>query len=255
MPILDNFSLKGRTALVTGAGRGIGFSLACALAEAGADVAAVDLDRRSAESTADRIGALGMRSLAVQADVTQAEDVQRMIDKVLESWQHLDVAVNNAGIACQSAAEDIDEKDWDAVLDVNLKGVYLSCRAEARPMLARGSGSIINIASMSARIVNRPQRHAHYNASKAAVVQFTRTCAAEWAPRGVRVNTISPGHMQTPMTDDMSDEGKAQWVSNTPMGRIGTPADLQGAAVYLAADASAYVTGHDLLVDGGYTVW
>ena len=122
-------------------------------------------------------------------------------------------------------------------------------------MLAQGAGSIINIASMSGRIANRPQLHAHYNASKAGVVQYSRSCAAEWANRGVRVNTISPEHMMTPMTAKVPPEWVSTWVSNTPMARVGTPEDLMGAAIYLASAASEYVTGHDLIVDGGYTLW
>lgn len=122
-------------------------------------------------------------------------------------------------------------------------------------MLEQGSGSIINIASMSAQITNRPQVHVHYNAAKAGVVQMSRTLAVEWTAQGVRVNSISPGHMKTPMTEFMPDEGKQIWVSNTPAGRNGDPSDLQGAAVYLASDASSFVTGHDLVIDGGYTLW
>ncbi|MAE67594.1 MAG: short-chain dehydrogenase, partial [Phycisphaeraceae bacterium] len=221
----------------------------------GADVAIVDLDANSAESAAERIRSLGVRALAVRADVTSADDVTAMVRTVCDQWGRLDVAINNAGIANTAPAESLEESAWDDVLDVNLKGVFLCCRAEAADMLEKGRGSIINVASMSARIVNRPQQHAHYNASKAAVVQMTRTCAAEWALRGVRANTLSPGHMDTSMTADMNDEAKSTWRGNTPMGRIGAPDDLKGAAVYLASDASSYVTGHDLVVDGGYTIW
>jgi NAD(P)-dependent dehydrogenase (short-subunit alcohol dehydrogenase family) len=152
-------------------------------------------------------------------------------------------------------AETMPLAQWQRLLDVNLTGVLLACQAEAGAMLPRRRGSIINVASMSGQIVNRPQQHAHYNASKAGVVQVTRTLAAEWAPHGVRVNTISPGHTVTPMTAHASDVDRATWISNTPMGRLGQPADLQGAVVYLASDASSYVTGHDLVIDGGYTIW
>jgi NAD(P)-dependent dehydrogenase (short-subunit alcohol dehydrogenase family) len=255
MGVLETFSLAGCIAMVTGGGRGIGRSLAGALAEAGADVAIVDVDSETAGSAADEIGRMGVRSLGIEADVTRSTQVQATVDTVVSNWGHLDIAVNNAGIARTGQAESLEEADWDAVLDVNLKSVFLCCRAEAQVMLGQGSGSIINIASMSARIVNRPQQHAHYNSSKAAVVQLTRTCAAEWAARGVRVNSISPGHMLTPMTDAMSDEAKTTWISNTPMGRAGIPDDLQGAVVFLASAASQYVTGHDLVVDGGYTIW
>ncbi len=255
MSILDQFSLVGRTALITGAARGIGQSLATALAEAGADVAIVDVNTALAETTAHEIQKLGVKTLALDVDVTDVAKVKQMVTSVVAEWGRLDIAVNSAGIARRSPSEEIEEAEWDAILDVNLKGVFLCSQAVGRVMLAQGRGSIVNVASMSGQIVNRPQRHAHYNASKAGVVQVTRTLAAEWAQRGVRVNSISPGHTMTPMTAHSSDEDRATWISNTPMGRLGQPGDLQGAVVYLASDASAYVTGHDLVVDGGYTLW
>lgn len=255
MSILNRFSLMKRNALVTGAGQGIGRSLAIALAEAGANVAVVDRNMQTVEQTALDITGLGVKSLAIQADVTQTDQVNDMVDRITTKWGSLNIAVNNAGIAIRSPAESIPEEDWDAVLNVNLKAVYLCCRAEANVMLKQKSGSIINVISMSAQIVNRPQLHAHYNASKGGALQLTRTCAAEWANRGVRVNSISPGHMLTPMTQNCTEEEKNQWISNTPMGRNGEPSDLQGAAVFLASDAASYITGHDIVIDGGYTLW
>lgn len=255
MGILDRFSLAGRTAFVTGGARGIGRALAQALAEAGAAVAVADRNGEGAAVAAAELRGLGVRALSFPLDVTDSGQVTAAIDRLLAEWGRLDVAVNAAGIAVRSPAESIPEADWDAILGVNLKGVFLCCQAEGRAMLAQGSGSIVNIASMSARIVNRPQQHAHYNASKAGVVQLTRTLAAEWAERGVRVNSLSPGHTLTPMTARGVAADGPVWAANTPMGRLGDPADLQGAALFLAADASAYVTGHDLVVDGGYTLW
>lgn len=255
MGILDRFSLKGRTALVTGAGRGIGYALAQALAEAGADVACVDLDGDSARQAAETLARLGVRALGLRADVTRKDEVAAMVAAVVERWGRLDIGVNNAGIARGGRAEELSEEAWDAVLDVNLKAVFLCCQAEAQVMLSQGYGKIINTASMSATIVNRPQCQANYNAAKAGVVHLTRSCAAEWASRGVRVNCISPGHTVTPMTQDMGEDVRAIWRSNTPMGRLGDPVDLQGAVVYLASEASDYVTGHDLIIDGGYVLW
>jgi NAD(P)-dependent dehydrogenase (short-subunit alcohol dehydrogenase family) len=255
MGALDLFSLRGRTALVTGAGRGIGYAYAKALGEAGANVACVDLDPTTAQRTAAEIESLGVRSLAIECDVTKKAQVQAMVASVVEAFGQLDVAVNNAGIARGGPAEELSEESWDAVLDVNLKSVFLCCQAEARVMLPRGYGKIVNTASMSGTIVNRPQNQSNYNAAKAGVVHLTKSCAAEWASRGVRVNCISPGHTITPMTVRVSDEWKSIWRGNTPMGRLGDPADLVGALIYLASPASDYATGLDLIVDGGYTLW
>lgn len=255
MGILDSFSLRGKTALVTGAGRGIGRAYASALAEAGADVACADLDGASGERAAADLAVLGVRTLAIQVDVTKKRQVEEMVRRVTAEWGGLDIGVNNAGIARGGAAEEMSEEAWDAVLDVNLKSVFLCCQAEARVMLPRGYGKIVNTASMSATIVNRPQNQANYNAAKAGVVHLTKSCAAEWASRGVRVNCISPGHTITPMTEHTPAEVQAIWRSNTPMGRLGDPADLRGALVFLASSASDYVTGLDLIVDGGYVIW
>ena len=255
MSLLNRFSLDNCTALVTGGGRGIGATLARGLAEARAAVAVADLDLATAESTARDLDALGVRSIAIQVDVTIAKQVHQMVETVIAAWGRLDVAVNSAGIANSSPAEDLKEEAWDAVVDVNLKGIYLCTREEGRAMLAKKSGSIVNVASMSGQIANRPQLHSHYNAAKAGVIQYSRSCAAEWADRGVRVNTLSPGHTVTPMTANAVPEMGPTWISNTPMGRLGTPDDLQGATLFLASSASAYVTGHDLVVDGGYTLW
>ena len=255
MGILDRFSLKGRTALVTGAGSGIGRQLAIALGEAGADVAVADIDPESARDTAAEIDRTGTQSLSIHSDVTEASQVDSMVDSVLDAWGRLDIAVNNAGTAWRTLAEEMPEEMWDSVINVNLKSVFLCCQTEGRVMLGQGAGAIINVASISARIVNRPQQQVNYNASKAGVLHLTRSFAAEWAARGVRVNSISPGHALTPMTAGAPEEMRAEWVSNTPMGRLGQPEDFQGAVVFLASDAAGYVTGHDVVIDGGYTLW
>ena len=247
-------------ALVTGGGQGIGRAFAHALGEAGAAVAVVDLVATSAEAVAAELEAKGIEAMPVVADVTQADQVQSMIDTILKRWGRLTIGVNNAGIAGWFDAETMAEAEWDKMMAVNLKGVFLCAQAEARVMLAAGYGKIINTASMSAHIANTPQNQAAYNTSKAGVLHLTRSLAAEWAPRGVRVNSISPGYTRTQLVNDFLEKPIGQeklphWLALTPMNRLGEVTDLQGAVVYLAAEVSDFMTGHDMVIDGGYCAW
>lgn len=256
MSILDRFRLDGKTALVTGGGQGIGRAFALALAEAGADVAIVDINRETAAQVADEIRTMGRRSLAIVADVTRKEDVESMVERVVNEWGYLDIGVNNAGVGSWADAEEMSEEEWDRILGINLKGVFLCAQTEARVMIPQGGGRIINTASMSASIVNRPQNQVAYNASKAGVLHLTRSMAAEWASHNITVNTISPGYMRTPLIKSPEvAEMVPFWQEQIPMGRIGEVADLQGAVVFLASEAANYITGHDLVIDGGYCVW
>lgn len=255
---MNLFDLTGRAALVTGAGSGIGQRLAVGLAEAGADVSCLDLDvrRTGCDETAERIKAAGRRAIVLTADVTDPAGVDAAIEAHEAELGPLAVAVNCAGINHSAPAEEMTDEDWQRVINVNLTGIFYCCRAEARRMLDRGAGSIINIASMSATIVNRDLWQAHYNASKAGVKHLTATLAMEWARRGVRVNSISPGYIATPMISGPEWAPKRErFAEDTPMGRLGTPDDLIGPTVFLASDASAYCTGADLLIDGGFTRW
>jgi NAD(P)-dependent dehydrogenase (short-subunit alcohol dehydrogenase family) len=259
-PILDRFRLDDRVALVTGGGQGIGRAFAHALGEAGAAVAVVDVSADHAERVAAELAAKGIASLALPADVTCADDVQAMVDAVVQQWGTLTIAVNNAGVGAWVAAETVSEAHWDTVINVNLKGVFLCAQAAGRAMLAAGYGKIINTASMSAHIVNMPQNQSVYNTSKAGVLHLTRSLAAEWAARGIRVNSISPGYTRTALVDALlaSPEGQDKarhWLARTPAGRMGDVTDLQGAVVYLAAEASDFMTGHDMVIDGGYCLW
>jgi NAD(P)-dependent dehydrogenase (short-subunit alcohol dehydrogenase family) len=254
MSIYDIFDIKGRKALVTGAGRGIGKELALALAEAGCDVALFGLHMQNLEPVAAAINKLGVRSVCYEGDVSRKEDVDRAFGGAVKEFGRLDICVNNAGISMQKPVEEMPETDWDSIMDINMKGVFLCSQAAARLMIPAKSGSIINIGSISARVVNVPQKQAVYNTSKAGVVMLTQGMAVEWAPYGVRVNSISPGYMKTEMTLSSMSHFFPAWEALTPMERLGEPKELRGALLYLASDASGYVTGHDLVVDGGYTI-
>jgi NAD(P)-dependent dehydrogenase (short-subunit alcohol dehydrogenase family) len=259
-PIMDRLRLDGRVALVTGGGQGIGRGYAHALGEAGAAVALVDIVGRRAEVVAAELSGKGVDSLAVTADVTKANQVQTMVEEVMDQWGRLTIAVNNAGIGQWHDAEGLTEEEWDRIMDVNLKGVFLCAQAEARVMLEAGYGKIINTASMSGSVVNTPQNQMPYNVSKAGVIHMTRSLAAEWAPRGVRVNSISPGYTRTQLVEDLlrtpaGEDMMPRWMSMTPMNRMAEVTDLQGAVVFLASEASDFMTGQDLVIDGGYSLW
>ena len=253
MSVSNLFDVTGRKVLVTGAGRGIGRVLALALAEAGCDVSILELDIKTAESTAKEIQQLGRKSIAIQGDVTRKEGVDKAFAETAKELGHLDICINNAGIAIHKPAEEMPEEDWDSIIDINLKGVFLCSQAAARIMIPQRQGSIINIASMSGIAVNVPQTQAVYNASKAGVTMLSKSLAVEWAQYGIRVNSISPGYIKTEMTMASMTHLFPMWESLTPMGRLGEPEELRGAVLYLASDASSYMKGHDLVVDGGYT--
>ena len=259
-PILERFSLEGKTALVTGGGQGIGRAFAHALGEAGAKVAVVDIAGRKAEEVADELGVKGIVSMPVTADVTDSAEVKRMVGSVVSAWGGLTIAVNNAGIGRWKDSESVTDEEWRAVMALNLDAVFYCCREEAAVMLEAGYGKIINTASMSGHIVNTPQNQAAYNTSKAGVIHLTRSLAAEWAKRGIRVNSVSPGYTYTKLVDDLvsTPDGKEKmeaWLGMIPMGTMGQVTDLQGAVVFMASAASDMMTGHDMVIDGGYCLW
>lgn len=252
MSVSELFNIQGRKAAVTGAGRGIGKALALALSEAGCDVAIIDINMDDARTVAAEIEKTGRRGLALEADVTKVAEIKKAFDDIQSEFGRLDICVNNAGICINEAAEETPEDHYDRVVDTNLKGVFLCCQEAARIMIPRKRGSIINTASMSGTITNFPQKHAHYNASKAGVILLSKSLAVEWAPYGIRVNTISPGYVKTELTGAAKDLWP-QWEPLIPMKRLAEPKELVGAVIYLASDASSYTTGSDIIVDGGYT--
>ncbi len=247
----NRFDLTGKHALVTGAGRGIGLEIARTLKAAGATVTVGEYLEENGQRAATELG-----GHFIQVDVRKSDSAERLIAEA-ERVAPIDILVNNAGIAHNIAAEDASDSDWVNVLDVNLNGVFWCCRAAGKRMLARAQGTIVNIASMSGMIVNKPQPQAAYNVSKAGVIMLTQSLAAEWADRGVRVNAVSPGYIGTEMTKAgmSNEEWKRLWLEMTPMGRVGEPADIAHAVWYLASDASRFATGTNLVVDGGYTAW
>ena len=259
-PILDRFRLDGKVALVTGAGQGIGRAYAHALGEAGAAVAVVDIAPDSCQATAEELGKKGIDAIAIASDVTDRAQIASMIETITAKWGTLTIGVNNAGIGQWVPAEEITPEIWNKIMRLNLDAVLYCAQAEASVMMRAGYGKIINTASMSGHIVNVPQPQTPYNVSKAGVLHMTKSLAAEWAPHGVRVNSISPGYTRTSLVEQLvaTPEGKAtyeRWMPLIPMGRMAEVTDLQGALVYLASEASDYATGTDIVVDGGYCVW
>jgi len=249
---MEGFSLVGKVALVTGGGRGLGRGIALALAEAGADVAIASRTRSDLEAVAGEIEAKGRRARVVVGDVSAPREAHRLVEEAVGWRGRLDVLVNAAGVNRRIPSLEVREEDWDWILGVNLKGTFFVCQAAGEVMVNQGKGSIINIASLLSA-VGIPTL-APYAASKTGVVGLTRVLAAEWGPHGVRVNAIAPGYFRTKMTEGLFSDPK--WVERlkrqVPLGREGFPEDLSGAAVFLASDASRYITGQVIYVDGGY---
>jgi NAD(P)-dependent dehydrogenase (short-subunit alcohol dehydrogenase family) len=255
MGVLQAFDLTGQVAVVTGGNAGLGAAFAQALSEVGARVAIAARSQERNEAMVESITAGGGQAIALELDVTQPEQVDRMVAEVTTRLGPIDVLVNNAGVCFHRPALEVPSEEWFEVFDVNVHGLWHCARAVGRQMVERQSGVIINIGSISAMIVNRPQMQPAYNASKAAVHQLTRSLAAEWAPYNVRVNALAPGYVQTAMAPVERPEFQRYWIEDTPMRRAALPVELGPSLVYLASDASRFMTGSVLVIDGGYTLW
>jgi len=255
---LERFRLTDRVALVTGGASGIGLCTAQALAEAGARVTIADLHLDAIAKARAALRAQGYNVDGVEMDVTNSARVTSVADTMVREHGRIDILINNAGIArSQTPAEDVSDEHWLNVLDVNLNGTFWCARAFGKHMLRQGSGAIVNVGSMSGFIVNRPQAQSYYNASKAAVHHLTKSLAAEWASRGVRMNAVAPTYIATPINAfaDKTSEMYRRWIDGTPMARLGEPEEVACAILFLASDAASLMTGSVVAVDGGYSCW
>jgi len=259
---MERFSLKGKTALVTGAGQGIGRALAHGLADAGADVAVVDINLDLAQSVSAEIlkRNSNVKSIALQIDVTNPEKVNHMVDQIVENWGKLTIACNNAGIGQWVDTLDMSYSDWQRMIRIDLDSVFLCSQAEARHMIRNKYGKIINTASMSGYIANYPQGQSHYNTAKAGVLSLTRCLGTEWAEKGIRVNSLSPGYTRTSLVAELLKTELGQkvgpiWLARIPQNRMAEVTDLQGAVNFMVSAVKDYMTASDIVVDGGYLAW
>lgn len=259
MHVLDLFKLDGKLAVVTGAAQGLGKAMAEAMADCGADIAVLDLNEEKAAETAAYIaGRYQVKAKAFRVNVADPQSCQDAVAQVYEEWGHVDILLNNAGICINENAQQVSLENWHKVIDINMNGVWYMSQTVGKIMIGQKSGNIINISSMSGFIVNDPQGQVSYNTSKAGVAHMTKSLAAEWVGYGIRVNSIAPGYMDTDLVHKTYVENgpwAQRWNSLTPMKRPGRPEELGPLAVYLASDASSYMTGSVILCDGGYTIW
>ena len=255
MTVLDAFDLTGKTAVVTGGNTGLGEAFARALAEVGASVALAARTRERSEAVASEISESSGKAIAVDLDVKEPDQVERMLGEVTERLGPVDILVNNAGVCYHRPAAEVPREEWLNTFDVNVHGLWYCAQTVGKQMIERRGGVIVNIGSISAMIVNRPQWQPAYNASKAAVHQLTKSLAAEWAPHNVRVNALAPGYVKTAMAPVDEPRFRRHWIEDAPMQRYAMPEELGPSLVYLASDASSFMTGSVLVVDGGYTLW
>jgi len=255
MNALEKFSLRDRVAVVTGGTRGLGAGFARALGDAGARVVLVGRDRTAGEAVLGSLTGAGIQAHFVAGDVTRRADIDRLLAATLDTYGRVDILINNAGTCVHAPALEVTDEDWRQVMDVNVDAVWMCAQTFGAHFVEQRSGSIVNIGSMSGFIVNRPQWQPAYNASKAAVHHLTRSLAAEWGPYGVRVNALAPGYIRTEMSPVDQPQFRQHWIDDAPMQRYGTVEELAPAVIFLASDASSFVTGSVLVADGGYTVF
>ncbi|MGO1410898.1 MAG: SDR family NAD(P)-dependent oxidoreductase [Microbacterium sp.] len=255
MAVLDSFSLAGKTALVTGGNRGLGLAFARGLAEAGARAVIASRDHDRNQAAVQKLSDEGIAVDAIDVDITQPGEASRMIDEAVAKLGRLDIVLNNAGISIHRPALEVTDEEWDTVVNLNLTALWKVSIAAAKVMKDAGGGNIINTGSISSLIVNRPQWQPAYNASKAGVHQLTKSLAAEWAEHGIRVNAIAPGYVKTEMAPVDEPQFRQHWIEDAPMKRYATPEEIAPTIVYLASDASAFMTGSVVVIDGGYTLY
>jgi len=257
MSFLEKFSLNGKNALIIGGASGIGEAIAMAYVDAGANVIIADVNENLAEKVANKIRQTGKESEAIKVDVTKQDEIEKMVDVIIKKYKKIDIFVNSAGINKKIPAEEFSLEDWYQVMDINLNGVFVACQKIGKEMIKQKSGSIINVSSMSGFIVNKERTISAYCVSKSGVNMLTKTLASEWAKHNIRVNAIAPGYVETPFTANwVADKNMNEEACNLiPMKRIATPDEIACSAVFLGSSASSYITGHVLLVDGGYTIW
>ena len=244
--------LQGKVALVTGGGSGIGESTSILLGREKAKVAVADIQGESAEVTAEAINKAGGAAIALQTDVTQAADVEKMVKTTVKIYGKLDILINNAGMGATGDVVELSEADWQRVMDVNLKGIFLGCKYAIPEMIKAGGGSIINIASMWAFVGGSVS--CVYPASKAGILALSKSTALKYAPFNIRVNCVCPGHVETPLATSLKDpEFRKAVVKKYPLGRLGRPLDVAYAVRFLASDESSFITGTEIVIDGGYT--
>lgn len=253
MHVSELFSLKGKVAIVTGGGRGLGEQIAVGFAEAGANVVVCSRRVEACEEVSGKLKEIGVESLALKCDITNPDDVKNVVERTVERFGRIDILVNNSGASWGAPAEEMPLEAWQKVLNVNVTGTFLMSQAAGKVMLEQGSGKIINIASVAGLKGSNPKvmDAIGYNASKGAVITFTKDLAAKWGPRGIYVNAIAPGFFPTKMSKGLLEKGGQTILEGTPLRKFGSDTDLKGVAVFLAASASDYITGDVVIVDGG----